>query len=131
VFTVYDFVKENQKENAVTEAANSFDVDDYLGSEESTYELPDYTQYSTTTTDDLVYEPENGKTYWYVYITKGNDWEGYTIIQIDAPYFSLVQAHKQIRKQWTSINKGDFIGIEFYKQVSEACYVEYMKPEDN
>lgn len=126
-FIACDCMQEKTEHDQVPLSGTSFDKDAYLKSSESDYELPDY---STTLVDEEPeIEPKNGKTYWYIYFKKDSDWEGFTTIELNTPYFSINQADAQLRKKWKSIKDKDFVGIQFYKQITQAAHFEYQEIE--
>lgn len=67
--------------------------------------------------------------YWYVYYSarrKSDDaeWGGYKVIKMDESYFDIYKARKML---FPSCVDEDYVGIQFFKEVSEKTYVEYIK----
>lgn len=68
-------------------------------------------------------------SYWYVFYTarrKNPDdtWSGYKVIKLDKPYFNVSEAIKIIYPSYTD---DDYVGIEFFKEVTERTYIDADK----
>lgn len=75
-------------------------------------------------------------SYWYVSYScrrKSDDaeWRGYEVIKLDETYFDVYEAIKIIYP--TYIMHEDYCGIDFFKEVTEQTYTEFIKvePESN
>jgi len=73
----------------------------------------------------------NAPRYWYVFFSAhrknpDSDWKGYEVIRIDESYFDV---NKAIHIIYPSVVNEDYIGIEFFKEVSEKTYIEYKSNE--
>lgn len=103
-------------------------VDDYFQTENEEIEFKEKTvkiKYVADFSDLESDEP----TYWYVYFEYNrNSIIGYTIIKLDRSYFSLVEARKKIKEE-ANINQKKYLGIKFFKQVTEAAYLEFVEYE--
>lgn len=73
----------------------------------------------------------NSPRYWYVYYTAHrkkdeSEWSGYKVIKMNESYFDVNKARMEL---YPSCVDEDYVGIQFFKEVSEKTYVEYTKEQ--
>ena len=73
----------------------------------------------------------NAPRYWYVYYmarrkSDESEWSGYKVIKMNESYFDIYKARKIL---YPSCVDEDYIGIQFFKEVSEKTYVEFNNKE--
>ena len=100
---------EPEKKSFVVKNNDSFGDD-------TSEEVNDYSGYS---------DSEESASYWYVYYDfSGKDKHtGYTIVEIDSPFFDFLKVRSAIKSY--KLTKDDYLGITFFKRVSFESYKAY------
>jgi len=68
-------------------------------------------------------DKETGASYWYIYYdfrSGENKHTGYTMVEIDVPYFDLIKIRGKIKDY--KLKDDDYLGITFFHRISFESY---------